>query len=208
MSTTQRSLFLLVAGAFAVGGLLAWWINWKLAVIVAANCFFAVYLIQALRNLDRLSGDHLKKVVARSEAPEWVLFLITMGIVATSLVSLFMIINAEIRPSSPWLILALLSVPLGWATTHAMAASRYAHLYWRRDSDGRSGQGLEFAGETNPDALDFAYFAFVIGMAAQTSDVTISSRPIRRFALVHSIFAYFFNAVLVAAAVNVVVSAN
>ena len=44
------------------------------------------------------------------------------------------------------------------------------------------------------------------GLAAQTSDVAITGAHIRKFALAHSIAAFFFNTVLVAAAVNFAVS--
>jgi uncharacterized membrane protein len=46
----------------------------------------------------------------------------------------------------------------------------------------------------------------VIGMTAQTADTNISSTHMRQAALVHSILSFFFNTIIVAAAVNLVVS--
>ena len=43
-------------------------------------------------------------------------------------------------------------------------------------------------------------------MTAQTSDVAITSTAMRKFNLIHGIVSFFFNTVLVAAAVNVVIS--
>ena len=43
-------------------------------------------------------------------------------------------------------------------------------------------------------------------MTAQTSDVAITTTAMRKFNLVHAVVSFFFNTVLVAAAVNVAVS--
>jgi len=208
MLDSRRFLFLLIGAAYTLGFLAAPWLGWQRAVIVAANGFFVVYLALALPSLHRLSGQRLRKAAVKSDVPVYVLFLIVVSTVTTALAALFMTINAEHRPGLGWLIVALLSIPLGWATIHMLAASHYAHLYWRPGPANEPRRGLDFPGEGDPAALDFVYFSFVIGMAAQTSDVAISGRALRRFALMHSIVAYFFNAVVVAAAVNVAVAAN
>ena len=63
---------------------------------------------------------------------------------------------------------------------------------------------LQFPGKVDmPDYLDFAYFAFVVGMTAQTADVCISGRRIRRTALLHGIVAYAFNTAVVALSIGV-----
>jgi uncharacterized membrane protein len=46
----------------------------------------------------------------------------------------------------------------------------------------------------------------VIGMTAQTADVNITKTNMRKLTLIHAIASFFFNTVLVAAAVNVAVS--
>ena len=66
--------------------------------------------------------------------------------------------------------------------------------------------GSSSPADTEPGAYDFLYFAFVTGMTAQTSDVAITSTAMRKFNLIHGIVSFFFNTVLVAAAVNVVIS--
>lgn len=208
MLDSRRFLFLLIFAAYALGFLLAGWLGWQRAIIVAANGFFLTYLALAAPSLHRLSGQRLRRVAVKSDVPVYVLFLIVVSTVTTALAALFMTINAEHRPSLAWLIIALLSIPLGWATIHMLAASHYAHLYWRPGDTDEPRRGLIFPGDGEPAAIDFVYFSFVIGMAAQTSDVAIAGRALRRFALMHSIVAYFFNAVVIAAAVNVAVAAN
>ena len=71
-----------------------------------------------------------------------------------------------------------------------------------RTSPGRRAQRvLDFPGGA-PAGVDFAYFAFTIGMTFQTSDVTISSRVLRRWVLGHAVLAFGFNTVILAMAVG------
>ncbi|MDE1158489.1 MAG: DUF1345 domain-containing protein [Neorhizobium sp.] len=66
--------------------------------------------------------------------------------------------------------------------------------------------GLDFPQTSAPGGYDFLYFSFVIGMTAQTSDVAITTTGMRKLNLVHAVVSFFFNAVLIAAAVNAAVS--
>ena len=102
------------------------------------------------------------------------------------------------------LALCILTVISAWALTHTAYALRYAHLYYRDDDDGEG--GLEFPGKLDPDGMDFAYFAFTLGMCFQVSDVVITSRPIRRAALAHALLAFLYNTVVVALALNLMLS--
>jgi uncharacterized membrane protein len=102
--------------------------------------------------------------------------------------------------------LCLMAVISAWTLTHTVYTLRYAHLYYR---DGGAGEGgLTFpsaAKATPPTYLDFAYFAFTIGMCFQVSDVTICSRQIRRAALAHAMLSFAYNTVILAVALNLVV---
>jgi len=97
--------------------------------------------------------------------------------------------------------LVIVAVTSSWALMHTGFTVRYAHLYYR--DDGEVG-GLEFPGTNDPDYLDFAYYAFVIGMTFQTADVSITDRMIRRLTLVHGILSFVFNTLILALAVNLI----
>ena len=104
-------------------------------------------------------------------------------------------------------ILALTSVVVSWWLVHTIYTLRYAHLYYGADKDAgvtKPNQGLNFPNETAPDYLDFVYFSFVIGMTFQVSDVEISSKPIRRLAILHALLSFVFNTAIVALSINVV----
>ncbi|WP_083322554.1 DUF1345 domain-containing protein [Hymenobacter lapidarius] len=102
--------------------------------------------------------------------------------------------------------LSVAAVLEAWLLVHTVFTLHYAHIYY--DSDERHGGdtgGLEFPGnDPEPDNLDFAYFTFTIGMAAQTADVTIPGRRQRRTALLHAIISFGFNTAIVALSISAV----
>lgn len=199
--------FLLAAAAGAVGFAGSLWLASDVAITIAADVFFAVFLILTLNRVTKLTKSYLRRHADSSDVPVWLIFFVTIGAVATSMVSLFILINAAHAPRGLHLVLALAAVPLGWLTIHLMAAIHYAHLFWQPEPESnRSRKGLVFPGTDAPEGWDFVYFAFVIGMTGQTSDVAITGKHMRAFTLAHAIISFFFNTVLVAAAVNLAVS--
>ncbi|SFR39698.1 Uncharacterized membrane protein [Microbacterium azadirachtae] len=62
---------------------------------------------------------------------------------------------------------------------------------------------LQFPGERAPATLDYLYFAFTIGTSFATSDVEVLGIRTRRVVLVHSIVGFFYNALVVAVAFQV-----
>ena len=94
-------------------------------------------------------------------------------------------------------VLGVVAVIGAWILMHTAFALHYARLYYAVDAPG----GLAFAGGP-PDDLDFAYFAFGIGTAYEVSDVTVSSRPIRRFVLIHSVLSFVYNTAILALLIN------
>lgn len=105
------------------------------------------------------------------------------------------------------ILLAIAAVGISWWLVHTIFTLLYAHLYYDTDTDdGKQLEvgGLEFPGNEDPDYLDFVYFSFIIGMTFQVSDVEISSRKIRRFALLHSLLSFAFNTAILALSINVI----
>jgi uncharacterized membrane protein len=101
---------------------------------------------------------------------------------------------------SLFLALGLVAVGAAWFLTHTMYTLRYAHLYYR---DGREREGgLGFPGGEHPAYLDFAYYAFTVGMCFQVSDVTVTTRRLRRETLLHAMLSFAYNTVILALAIN------
>jgi uncharacterized membrane protein len=106
------------------------------------------------------------------------------------------------------LALALLALACSWLLIQAIYAFRYAHRYYqeeRRRAPG--GGGLQFPGGQDPDYFDFMYYAHVVGMTSQVSDVQISSREMRRLTLAHSVLSFAFNMLILALGINVMAGA-
>lgn len=211
--------FYIAATGGVVTFLLCRFIDYSLAPVIAANCFFIVYMLLTLSALPHLSAAHLKKHAASTDEPIWIIFLVTFATVIAAVTSLFILINQKQHADLFALVSTLAAVPLGWFTIHMMTALHYAHEYWEPEGvpeavvEGKANScsvkhrgGFEFPGTPEPSGSDFVYFAYVIGMTAQTSDTSVTTPAMRRITLLHSIVSYFFNTVLVAAAVNVAVA--
>lgn len=201
--------FYLGAASGLAALLFGWSFGTDITPVIAANAFFAVYICTTLAMFKNLTPDYLRKHASSSDAPVWLIFLMTLFAVVAAMISLFLLINGRAAAEPLHLVIALVSVPLGWFTIHLMAAIHYAHLYWQPGhaaADKTARRGLEFPGTKDPQGFDFLYFSCVIGMTAQTSDVQITGRHMRFFSLIHGIVSFFFNTVIVAAAVNLAVS--
>jgi uncharacterized membrane protein len=148
-----------------------------------------------------------RRRAAASDPGRAALLFSAIGTSAVALVAAVFLLTAE-RGAAPVaealrIGLGLWAVTGAWTLLHTAYALHYSHLYYRGDPNRPGGAhgGLEFPGG-EPAAVDFAYFAFTIGMTFQTSDVTISSRVLRRWALGHAALAFGFNTVILALAVG------
>lgn len=183
-----------------------------IAYAIGANAFFVSYILLVISQMPLLTASYLSRNARATDQPVPIIFTVTLFVVAIATGSLFQLINANGKPDPAALVFTLASVPLGWFTIHAMSALHYAHIYWMDDdAESTSGRkqpvgGLDFPGNGKPEGWDFLYFSMVIGMTAQTADTNITTTRMRRIALLHSILSFFFNTVIVAAAVNLAVS--
>ena len=57
-----------------------------------------------------------------------------------------------------------------------------------------------------PNYWDFLYFSFTIATAAQTSDVVIRSRSMRKTVLAQSVLSFFFNLSIIGLSINIAAS--
>ena len=99
--------------------------------------------------------------------------------------------------------LAIGTVVLSWAFTHTIFALHYAHEFY---GEHLRKSGLKFPGDGQPDYWDFVYFAFVIGMTFQVSDVAVTHKSIRRMVVAHGALSFFFTAAIISVTVNIAAS--
>lgn len=91
-----------------------------------------------------------------------------------------------------------------WVLLATIFTFHYALLYYASPEKNRA---LCFPDQhLQPDYWDFLYFSFTIAVAAQTSDVVIMSRPMRKTVLAQSILSFFFNAAILGFSINIAAS--
>ena len=99
--------------------------------------------------------------------------------------------------------IVVVTILCSWFFVHTIYAIHYANEYYGDDVDARDRQGLKFPHEDEPDYWDFLYFSVNLGAAAQTSDVIVVSKRMRRLVLAHTILSFLFNTTILALAVNI-----
>lgn len=95
------------------------------------------------------------------------------------------------------------SLILVWTFGNAVYTLHYAHLFYSAGEGGKDCAGLEFPKTREPLIADFAYFAFTLGVAVQTSDVAITSGDIRKVVTIHCVAGFFFNLGVLALTINI-----
>jgi uncharacterized membrane protein len=142
--------------------------------------------------------------------------LISIFVVAAASVALFAVgfllgtnKNVPQPHLTAHLVLTLSTVVFAWMLVHTVFGLHYAHVFYGdsdESGDHRHDGGLDFPGRHAPNYFDFAYFAFVVGMTCQVSDVQITSRKLRRLTLLHSVLSFAFNTIILALLINTVSS--
>jgi uncharacterized membrane protein len=182
----------------------------SLRLVVAGDVFFSAYLASAALFAIGATPEQMRRRSSYEDEGVVVIILLTLASVSLCLAALFSLLRLPGPPGASSLLLAILSVLLGWFTLHTVAAFHYAHLYSSAESgiqgEHRDVGGLEFPGGGEPETWDFLYYAFVVGMTAQVSDVQVSNTAMRRTTLAHGVTSFFFNAVILALAVNIAAS--
>jgi uncharacterized membrane protein len=153
------------------------------------------------------TAERMERNARAQEEGEWTLFfLVVAGAVASfaAILSEFSTMKgaaADVRELKIGVVAATLA--LSWSLTHTVFALRYAHEFYTKSvPEGDVDRGLDFPRERQPDYWDFLYFALVLGMTFQVSDVQITSRKFRRLATLHGLLGFVFNTVIVALTVN------
>ena len=194
----------LVAGAFwpDVATLLS-------RALIGWNVATWTYLLWVLVVLLRADAGHMKRVaLAQAESGPTVLVIVAGAVVASVVAVTFELLAAKAAgPGCVWAhgAFAATTVIGSWLLLPLLFALSYAAAYFRPEPDG----GLQFPGATpdfEPDHTDFLYFAFTIAVTAQTSDVEVSTRPMRRLVLAQSILSFAFNTTILAFSINAAAS--
>jgi len=190
----------------------AYWLPTHLALhgvtraIVGWNVGALAYLLMALKMMFWSSHERMRvRALRHDEGNTVVLVLVVLAALmclGAIVVELGVVKDLQGELRYAHMLLAGLTIATCWAFTQVMFALHYAHDYYARVIRGDQG-GLEFPGGEAPDYGDFLYFASIIGTSAQTADVSLTCRQMRRTGLVHCVLAFFFNTTLLALTINI-----
>ena len=170
-------------------------LGWDAGVVV-----FLAALVELMISADTAE---IRRNSARQDVGQVVVLALSAIAALASVVAIFALVSRSGQASVAFWEgpLGVVTIVLSWFFMHAMFAVHYAHEFYR-PARGEPG-GLEFPGDPEPDYWDFFYFAIVIGMAAQVSDVKVTSKRTRRAVTAHGIIAFWFNVAVLALLINI-----
>jgi len=182
--------------------------DWVPRILAGWNAGGLVYLVLVGIKMWRAEVEGIKREAdIERESRIAVLFFVISGSVVTLLALVAQLGALKSEHGMERNISALLSfvtILLSWLLIHTVFAVYYAHEFHSEVKGGSRGRGggLRFPDDSTPDYLDFLYFSFVVGTTAQTSDVDVTSRAMRRVVMLHGILSFFFNTAVIALMVN------
>jgi uncharacterized membrane protein len=176
--------------------------------LIAWDFGCGVFLLLSAVMFSRERSARMAADAKAQEEGEWTLFAFTVAATFASFAAIIgeFSVSKDVPAAVRGGHVALVAVTLlvSWLMTHTIFAFRYAHEYYQwSDELGAVEKGLEFPGDLPPDYWDFFYFAIVLGMTFQVSDVQITSRKLRRVATLHGLLGFLFNTVILALSVNI-----
>ncbi len=189
------------------GGALATVLHPARALLFGFDCGALVFLAMLVRKFHTDRAAAMRSRAARNEPDHHVMTAIALFIVAIVVTAVWVELSGAGGHQSSGIALAAGSLALAWLFANSLFALHYAHVFYLKHAGGDLG-GLEFPGsDKTPDYWDFAYFAFVLGMTFQVSDVQITSGRVRKLALLHGLLGFVFNIGVVALSVSLVAGA-
>lgn len=197
---------LAVAGVvFLAVGLLLWQelhLRPATALLLGFDVGALIYLIALAALFNHCSTlEQMRSQARKQDTGRWGVLWSSVALTGVVALALTTELHAARSGGTQALLIAAASIVLSWLFINSMFAMHYAHGFY--GDFGKKHEGLEFPDTPHPDYWDFAYFAIVIGMTFQVSDVQITSRYLRRVALLHSVIAFFFNVFIIAISVNI-----
>jgi uncharacterized membrane protein len=146
------------------------------------------------------------RAIAEREDPGATAVLVLMSLTAIASLAAIVLELAAVKNLSPGARLLHYaftgSTLLGsWLLVNTLFTFHYARMFYRSPADCRP---LRFPGSAeNPDYWDFLYFSFTIAVAAQTSDVSVMTRSMRKVVLAQSVLGFLFNVAIIGLSINV-----
>ncbi len=178
---------------------------WQAAILVGWDVAAVCYLAWTWTTIGGMSPVETKRHAGVEDSSRRTAeaIILVAGVALLAAVGLVLIKAGQSHGSTKAYLITvgIVSVVLSWATVHTVFTLRYTRSHYQSPEG-----GVDFNEKDPPAYLDFAYLAFTIGMTFQVSDTDLTTKRIRRIALLHALMSYLFGAVIVALAINIVAS--
>ncbi len=179
-------------------------ISWDVAVVT--------FVALALSSMVDCNHEHMKKRALEHDEGKHFILLLTLVAAVASVAALGAELatakGADAGKEGLQVALGAGTIALSWGFVQTVFALHYAHDYYMAHEacHGEHREGLDFPGDEPPDYWDFMHFAIIIGATAQTADITIVSKAMRRVSTLHSLIAFAFNTAILALMINLAAS--
>lgn len=180
----------------------AWLVGWSV--------YCGIYSLYFWFLMFRLDEKATKRHAQANDPGAYVMFVLVTLAASASLVAIIVAIHSGHTLSDeikiPGMVLVFVSLAASWLVIQIAFTLHYARVYYKSPDIADAAVSLIFPNTPMPSYLDFFYYACVIGMTSQVSDVDVSGREMRLITLIHSLLSFGFNLGVLAIAVNVVAS--
>ncbi|HQS01980.1 MAG: hypothetical protein B7Y07_01190 [Halothiobacillus sp. 24-54-40] len=220
LRTWQRTLLACVLGLllYAASPWLLPKIHWEIRSLFAWVVACVIFFTLTWGGLWRMTVAQTRWRSQRVNPGARTIYLLLLCTVGISLIGILQVSEATkaLTGFTRWMhiLLAFAALTANWLMIQTIFALSYAHHYYHPDRANRAAS-LGFPGliqngvphEADPSYSDFAYFAVVVGMTAQTADVTTKTTEIRRLVLVHGLISFAYNILVLALSLNLIANA-
>ena len=177
---------------------------WNLAAMIGFDVAAIVFLFSVSPLLRRHDAEEMRRLARRNDANRVLLLFISGAVILATLIAVAAEVTGRGKADAWAKALVIATLALAWLFSNTVYALHYAHIYYLPEgASSRDRGGIDFPGKGEPDYSDFVYFAFTLGMTFQTSDSAITSRAMRRVAILHCFAAFVFNIGILAFTINV-----
>lgn len=178
--------------------------------LLAWNAGLWTYLVLMVWMM--LRADHGR--MRRHAAEQAQSAMMVLGLVVAAAVSSLVAIVFELAwvrqhgpvQGVPHLLLALATVIGAWLLLPVVFTLSYASHYYHAHSQPGGLRFPEDSPQFQPHYTDFLYVALTLAVAAQTSDVSVTTRRMRRLVMLQSVLSFAFNTAILALMINIAAS--
>jgi len=207
-------LLVAIAVGVAAGALLPDSLRGVTRLLLGWNMTVWLYLALVGTMMRHPDHGHLRRqAAAHAEGAGIVLMIAVAAAVASAAAIVAELSGVKASPAGlawPNLLLALATLVGSWLLLPFEFALTYASGYY---VTGSAPGGLDFpgmdeslGGESAPNYTDFLYFSLTIAATAQTSDVAVTTRAMRKLVIAHAVVSFAFNTMVLALAINIAAS--